>query len=195
MNPVDSEILLWLNGFVGAMEPFDDAMRLLAGDYLVPITLSLALLGAWFAARDPERRMFWQKRALVGMAALGLANLLVTIVNGVWHRPRPFVPFGDEVTLLFYPPTDPAFPANPTAVGFAVVAALWSADIRIRWALILLASLFGFARLYAGVFYPTDIIGGAVVGTIAAYIARLIFWFFDPIVGSFIRVARAFVLA
>ena len=42
-------------------------------------------------------------------------------------------------------------------------------------ALYALAALWGLARVYAGVHYPTDVIGGAVVG-IAAGLAMTLLW-------------------
>ena len=52
------------------------------------------------------------------------------------------------------------------------------------------ATLFGFSRLYAGVFYPSDIVGGAVVGigvyVFTSYLRR----FLEPLITSFVRVIR-----
>ena len=195
MNAFDTEVLLWLNGFVGDFGPLDAAMRLIASDYLLPLILSMVLFGAWFAGKSAATREFYQRRVLIGSAAVGLSNAVVAGLNVAWHRPRPFVSLGDQLHLLFYPATDPSFPANPTAVGFAVVAALWKINPRLRAALIVLAALLGFARLYAGVFYPTDIIAGSAVGIIVAYLTGWLFRLFDPVPGLFIRLVRAFVMA
>lgn len=195
MNAFDTEVLLWLNGFVGDFGPFDAAMRLIASDYLLPLTLSMVLFGVWFAGKSAATREFYQRRVLIGSAAVGLSNAVVAGLNAAWYRPRPFVLLGDQINLLFYPATDPSFPANPTAVGFAVVAALWKINPRLRAVLIALAALLGFARLYAGVFYPTDIIAGSAVGIIVAYLTGWLFRLFDPVPGLFIRLVRAFVMA
>ena len=71
MNVFDEKFLLWLNGFAGRFEPVDDAARLLASDYLIPLLISLTLFGAWFAGRTPQAREFIQRRVLVGAAAIG----------------------------------------------------------------------------------------------------------------------------
>ena len=195
MNVFDEKFLLWLNGFAGRFGPVDDAARLLASDYLIPLLISLTLFGAWFAGRTPQAREFIQRRVLVGAAAIGLSNAVIAGLNALWHRPRPFIPMGDELTLLFYAPTDPSFPANPTAVGFAAVAALWRVDARLRVGLVVVSLLLGFARVYGGVFYLTDIVAGAAVGVVVAYLTGWLFRFFDPITGLFLRLCRAFALA
>lgn len=195
MNVFDEKFLLWLNGFVGRFEPLDSAARLLASDYLIPLVISLVLFGAWFAGRTPAAREFIQRRVLIGSAAIGLSNAAIAGLDVLWYRPRPFIPHGDELTLLFYPPTDPSFPANPTAVGFAAVAALWKVDARLRVGLLAVSLLLGFARVYGGVFYLTDIIAGAAVGVVVAYLTGWLFRFFDPITGVFLRLCRAFALA
>ncbi len=195
MNVFDREVLLWLNGFVGRFEPFDDAMRLLASDYLIPPVVALVLFATWFAGKDAVTREFYQRKVLIGAAAVGLSNAVIAGLNAAWHRPRPFIPMGDDLTLLFYPPTDPSFPANPTAVGFAVVAALWKVSPRLRVALIVLSVLIGFSRMYGGVFYLTDIVAGAAVGVLVAYGTGWLFRLFDPTVNLFIRFCRALALA
>ena len=99
------------------------------------------------------------------------------------------------MTLLFYPATDPSFPANPTAVGFAVAGALWKVSPRLRYSLMALGLIVGFARVYVGVFYATDVIGAAVLGFALAYIAGWISRLVDPALNLALRVARAFAVA
>ncbi|GIT59871.1 MAG: hypothetical protein Ct9H300mP19_18190 [Dehalococcoidia bacterium] len=65
---------------------------------------------------------------------------------------------------MFYSPTDPSFPANPIAIGFAVAMGAWTVNRKFGLWLAMTASLYGFFRVYVGVFYPTDIVAGALVG-------------------------------
>jgi len=190
MNSVDANIVIWLNGLSGNVKIFDDFMRIVASDYLMPLVFSLAMFGLWFSGKNPVERVKYQLTMLTGISALAIANVVVWLFNISWDRPRPFVEHGDQLNLLFYPPTDPSFPANPVAVGFAAATAAWTINRRFGWLMYAAATLFGFSRLYAGVFYPTDIIGGAVVGIaiygFTVYLRR----FLEPLITGFVRLIR-----
>ncbi|MEX0762601.1 MAG: phosphatase PAP2 family protein [Dehalococcoidia bacterium] len=194
MNPFDTNIILWLNGQAGKFQVFDDLMRIIASDYLMPLVFSAAMLALWFAGRTRRERFRFQMAMLIGISAIGISNLLVMLLNLAWDRPRPFVHLGDELTLLFYPPTDPSFPANPVAIGFAAGAAAWMVNRKLGIALFMAAAVYGFSRVYAGVFYPTDIIGGAAVGVAATWLTAFLGRVLQPIPALAIRLARAFAL-
>lgn len=190
MSSVDADLVIWLNGLSGNVKVFDDLMRLVASDYLMPLSFSLAMLGLWFSGKNPAERVRYQITMLIAISALSLSNIVVWLINISWDRPRPFVEHGDELNLLFYPPTDPSFPANPVAVGFAAAAAAWSINHKFGWWMFAAASLFGFSRLYAGVFYPTDIIGGVVVGIAVFIFTSYLRRFLEPLITSFVRLIR-----
>ena len=165
-------------------------MRIVASDYLMPLVFSLGMFGLWFSGKTPAQRVMYQLTMLVGISALSISNVVVWLFNITLERPRPFVEHGDQLNLLFYPPTDPSFPANPVAVGFAAATAAWTINRKFGWWMFAAASLFGFSRLYAGVFYPSDIVGGAVVG-IAIYGFTTYFRrFLEPMITSFVRLIR-----
>jgi undecaprenyl-diphosphatase len=190
VNTIDANIVIWLNGLSGNVQIFDDLMRVVASDYLMPLVFSLGMFGLWFSGKTRAQRVQYQVTMLVGISALTLSNIVVWIFNVTWERPRPFVEYGDQLNLLFYPPTDPSFPANPVAVGFAAATAAWTVNRKFGWWMFAAATLFGFSRLYAGVFFPTDIVGGALVGIGVYIVASYLRRFLEPFVTSFIRVIR-----
>jgi len=190
MNSIDATLLIWLNGFSGSIKVFDDLMRLIASDYLMPLVFSLSMFGLWFSGKTSSQRMTYQSTALIGISALSISNVVVWLINSLWNRPRPFLDHPDELNLLFYSPTDPSFPANPVAIGFAVAMAAWMVNRKFGLWLFAVASLFGFSRVYAGVFYPTDIVAGALVGIavygFTSYLRRAL----EPLVTMVVRLAR-----
>ncbi|MDG0867495.1 phosphatase PAP2 family protein [Candidatus Lucifugimonas marina] len=190
MTSLDANIVIWLNGLSGNVKIFDDLMRLAASDYLMPLVFSLGMLGLWFSGKTPAERVKYQLTMLMGISALSIANVVVWLFNIWLERPRPFVEHGDELNLLFYPPTDPSFPANPVAVGFAAATAACTINRKFGWWLYAAATLFGFSRLYAGVFYPTDIVGGAIVGIAIYGFTTYLRRFLEPLITSFVRLMR-----
>lgn len=109
-----------------------------------------------------------RKSGAILMAAL-LVDLVVCngILKPLVHRIRPFdVKTGIE--LLVKQPTDYSFPSGHTAASFASVMALYLAGEKNLWIpALVLAVLIAFSRLYLYVHYPTDVLGGVVVGLAA----------------------------
>ena len=169
---MDGAVVRWLNGGVGAFAPLDAVMEVLVSDYFAPVTGSLVLLGLWLHGHGAERFRS-QVVTLVGATSVVAASGVVAFINAQLVRPRPFV--DNELTLLFYESTDPSFPSNAAAVGFALATAVFVRHRRAGAALYALAALWGLARVYAGVHYPTDVIAGAAIG-VAAGIAMTLVW-------------------
>ena len=109
-----------------------------------------------------------RKSGAILMAAL-LVDLVVCngILKPLVHRIRPFdVKTGIE--LLVKQPTDYSFPSGHTAASFTSVMALYLAGEKKLWILALvLAVLIAFSRLYLYVHYPTDVLGGVMIGLIS----------------------------
>jgi undecaprenyl-diphosphatase len=189
----DKAILLWLNGWVGRLPWLDAVVRLVVGDYLVPVLLALALLWLWFSGANATIRERNQRAVMTALMGLGLANLAVEALNQFLFRPRPFMDL--QVTLLFYRPTDSSFPANPAAIAFAVATGVWLWNRRVGTSLAVIGTLFALARMYAGVSYPLDGIGGAAIGTAASLVAIGLLRLSEPLPTLALRLGRAIYLA
>jgi undecaprenyl-diphosphatase len=152
-----------INGLAGRSVVLDEVFRFFANDYIVPTVVVALLVVGWFSG---EAR--WRRVVVHALLALLLANLIVKVFNLVWFRPRPFT-FND-VNLLFYYPSDSSFPSNSAAAMWALAWATWLRDrgSRIGRSAVVLAALMGFSRIWIGVHYPLDIVGGALVGILSA---------------------------
>ena len=193
MAEADATVFLWINGWVGTFSWFDNVMEVLVSDYFMPVGSALVLLAFWFMGGDPETRERNQKTVFVACSALAIASLTVFIINDFFFRPRPFV--GHETALLFYKPTDSSFPANPVAVVFAIAASVWWADRKVGTLLYVMASVFAFSRVYAGVHYPLDLISGAAIGIVVAYLISKLRILLEPLPTIVVRLGRVFSLA
>lgn len=193
MANLDEALFLAINGFVGTVAVLDRAAKILASDYMVPGALALTLISMWFMERDRDVRARHQIGAMTALIALALANLIVFIINMRYFRPRPFVDM--DVNLLFYQPTDSSFPSNAAAAVFAIAFGVWGVHRKLGGMAIAAAALYGLARVYAGVHYPLDILGGAAIAAAAAWTAFRMRDALMPVLETALRFARIVRLA
>lgn len=108
-----------------------------------------------------------------GAAAAGLAWALAHAAKAIADRPRPYEVMADAV-LRQQPAHGTSFPSSHTAVTLAVVIALVPFLARpLAAAGIAYAVLVGWSRMYLGVHYPLDILGGAGIGMTAGGVILL----------------------
>lgn len=170
-------------------------MEWVVSDYLVPVALALSLVAFWFLGRDKEARKRNQIGMFVALTSMGLSSLSVLIINAAYFRPRPFDVEGLDVTLLFYRPTDSSFPANPIAASVGIAAAVWAINRRLGSAMLVAVGLYGFARVYAGVHYPLDIVAGALIGAVMTVLVFKLRDLLEPLLTWVIKAARILCLA
>lgn len=92
------------------------------------------------------------------------------IVKNFVARTRPY-DVNTGIQLLVAKLRDYSFPSGHTAASFASVAALYFAGEKKLWKpALVLACLIAVSRLYLYVHYPTDVLGGVVIGIIAGYL-------------------------
>ena len=182
-----------INGFVGVAPFVDRIAQWIVSDYLMPIALALALIFMWFAERDREIRVQRQLGVFVALTSMALSSWAVFILNMFYFRPRPFV--NADVALLFYKPTDSSFPSNAAAAVFGLAFGIWGVNRRLGYIAIVAASLYGLARVYAGVHYPLDILAGAAIAAAVTYVVFRMRDVLMPLLMLAIRVARILRLA
>ena len=111
----------------------------------------------------------WTRSVLplaAGAAAAGATWALANAAKVIANRPRPYQVVADAV--LRQPPAHgTSFPSSHTAVTVAVVIALVPFLPRaLAGVAIAYAVLVGWSRVYLGVHYPLDILGGAGIGIV-----------------------------
>lgn len=107
--------------------------------------------------------------ALVVLALLSSYLLVDEFLKDVVARPRPFLVLGD-VNLLIPAPQDYSFPSGHAATAFAAAAVIASLAPGSAAAVVLLAVIAAFSRVYVGVHYPLDVMGGAMVGAFTGWL-------------------------
>lgn len=120
-----------------------------------------------------------RKSGLIVAGALLMDALLCNVLlKPIIARIRPF-DVNTAIQLLVNRPVDYSFPSGHTAASFASVAGLFMAGEKRLWKpALVLAVLIAFSRLYLYVHYPTDVLGGMLLGCLSGYAGcRIIaFW-------------------
>ena len=106
--------------------------------------------------------------SLLGVIAWGFSSYLGdTVLKPLVQHPRPSIvaSLANELRVLVPVPSSPSFPASAAMLSFAVAGVIayfysgWK-----RWAALAAAALIGYSRVYVGVHFPSDVIGGAAIG-------------------------------
>jgi undecaprenyl-diphosphatase len=143
-------------------------VRLLANDYFVTTLQALTLLGLAVTNHAHAERL--RSTVFNPLIAVLLVNGLTAAANHVFYRSRPFR-YDSEIAVLVYHPSDSSFPANSSAVAFALAACAAGGDRRVGRVAFGLAAAFSAARVAAGMHYPSDVLVGAALGLACARLA------------------------
>jgi undecaprenyl-diphosphatase len=167
-NP-DVDLLYDINGLAKDAPHWFDRGMSFVGEYGLLVAMVLLVVWCWWSVR---RRA--AEDSAVSVAALvwaPLAAALAVLVNvpirGFVERPRPFLDH-TGLDVLVSGKTDFSFVSDHATITMAMGVALFVADRRFGLAGIGLALVEGFCRVYMGVHYPTDVIGGFALGTAVA---------------------------
>lgn len=156
---MDLSIVHGFNHFLVRHDGVEDPLTsyVNAAEVLFLVMLVLALL-------HPRLR---RAAAAAGLSA-GLGLAVAQVVARVVDRPRPFVAHPAAVHLFASHAADAGFPSDHTTAAFAIGVAL---VVRHRiWGTVVLvaAALLAVGRVGMGVHYPSDVLAGAALGTLAA---------------------------
>ncbi|HUZ83180.1 MAG TPA: phosphatase PAP2 family protein [Gaiellales bacterium] len=102
-----------------------------------------------------------------GLVAVGIAFE----IGAVWDRTRPFV--AEHWVPLISHGRDASFPSDHLAALGALTVGAWMGWRALGGVVGLIALVVAVARVYVGVHWPSDVIGGFVIGGLAA----LVLWY------------------
>jgi undecaprenyl-diphosphatase len=101
--------------------------------------------------------------------ALVITSFVVVVIKRTVRRARP----SNEMQALV-PPDQFSFPSGHTAASFAIALSMFGVFPWLVPALLVVAMVVGFARMYLGVHYPIDVMAGAAVGMLVGSVVALI---------------------
>jgi len=170
---IDANILLCIQENIRAplLDPIMTAITHLGDGGIFWIIMTVLLLCI------PKTR----KAGLVCAVSM-IIGLIVTnlILKNLVARIRPYELI-DGLTILIKTPHDWSFPSGHTTNAFAAAWVMFSRlPKKYGVPALILAVLIAFSRMYVGVHYPTDVLGGVIVGCSAAWCAGRILKKFSP---------------
>jgi undecaprenyl-diphosphatase len=184
----DVDLLYEINGVAESAPAWADRAMAAVGEYGVVIGLALLVILAWWRI---VRRKAKREDAVAGFAGLlwtplaaGIALLVNIPIRGLVERPRPFVEH-KGLDVLVEGKGDYSFVSDHSTLAMALAVGVFMVHRRYGLVGILLAVLAGVSRVYMGVHYPTDVVGGLALGAaVALLLAPPATWVLTPLVRS-----------
>jgi membrane-associated phospholipid phosphatase len=157
----------WINGQAGQHAWLDDVGKFAATRLAVVVVATL--VGGWLLAasshvwRDRELPRVLVTGVLVVGISLGLALLANNAIGHAWDRPRPFERH-PNAHLIVHGSADHSFASDHATAGFALSFGALAMFPRLAAILIVESVLMSLGRVYVGLHYPGDVLGGLALG-------------------------------
>ncbi|MGC9610827.1 MAG: phosphatase PAP2 family protein [Minisyncoccia bacterium] len=161
----DTALFNWIHGLSG-WSVFTDAMGVFFAQYLAYLLVVAALFFIFRESGTKARLKIFFNLALATLISRGI---LTEIMDYIYARPRPFSLFGFSPLVNA---SGASFPSGHAALFFGLGFMIFSLNRRWGYWFLSLAFVNGLARIFAGVHYPLDILGGILFGFAGAYIAE-----------------------
>lgn len=178
-NGIGLDVVMWLQAHGSPLADFLAQAIHILGSPSWYLFLLLPLLLFWNRGVDPAARTAWgqttpesQRRAYQWVFVLVMAIFLTDVLKLLAQAPRPYQVAPELVRLLVIQRSNYGLPSGHVAGALAMsgLAVVW---VGRRWMWVLVAGwtlLVGWARMYAGVHYPLDVVVGVVVGVVSLWI-------------------------
>lgn len=166
----DSRLFLLINGHASSWLDYLLGWTTYLGEYYIILPLTLVYMLIWHERREAARYF------AVVCICVASAGLLTQALKALFLRPRPWVYFMDDILrgsltvhCLFHIRTARSFPSGHTTAIFALAVALIGLYGRRMRFMLLLAGLVGLSRIYCGAHFPSDVLAGAIIGSLFSY--------------------------
>lgn len=127
-------------------------------------------IGLFLLIYKPTRRF-----GIVYAVSLFCAFMLSEyVLKFIVCRERPFI-MRDDIKLLISAPSGYSFPSSHTCSSFACAVSIFLKKKKIGIIALVFAFIVGFSRVYFTVHWLSDVIVGAIIGTLCAVIVYTVF--------------------
>jgi undecaprenyl-diphosphatase len=177
---LDWDIALFFNQFAGRYKILDRSLHFMA-DYLLASTMLFLAVICYLWFRDESHSRSAREHMLAEFTGAALAGPISRGLQLVLKfHPRPLhdpsgafrVPFDVDPGILNH---WSSFPSDHAAVYFGLATVIWMHSRPLGVAAWIWSALFCFPRIYLGYHWPSDILGGAIIGAICVLVSRAAF--------------------
>ncbi|THD36148.1 MAG: phosphatase PAP2 family protein [Sphingomonas sp.] len=170
MQGIDASLTHWINAAAGH-SPLLDATMIAVATWGVPLLVLLVAVQWWRRSADRAAdRHILVAAGLSFLLGLGINQLILLLV----HRVRPYDAGVTHLTVA--PSADPSFPSDHATAAVAIaVAFLLHGATRRGGAFLVAACVIALSRVFIGIHYVGDTIGGAATALIAALVVRQVY--------------------
>ena len=146
---------------MGWLNPVFEGLSWIGGQGLVWLVIALVLA------------VLWKRPWILGQVAIAtvVAELVSYALRQAIGRSRPPTVFAEPKPLVGVPHSG-AFPSGHATISFACATTLTFFVPRAAPLFFLLAAAIGWSRVYVGVHYPLDVLGGSFLGVLVATALR-----------------------
>ena len=161
---LDIKLFYFFNNLVDKFQIFDTLVVFFAA-YLQYFFVASFFIFLYFSAYSKRKKLYIL--AVTTFSSI-FARLGVTeIIRFFYHRPRPFITY--QIHQLI-PENGWSFPSGHSAFFFAIAMSVYFYNKKCGIGFFVGAILMNISRIIVGVHYPSDIIGGAIVGVLVSFI-------------------------
>jgi len=162
---VDLYLFQYINGFAGKSVCLD-FLAVFFADYIQYFLVAILFI---YLIKNFKK---YSPMVVGGLVSAVFARFGVTeIIRFFYHRARPFME--NNVNLLLNHENSYSFPSGHTAFFFALSTVIYYYNKKAGIIFFIASFLISISRIYCGVHWPSDILGGIIVGVFSACLVLL----------------------
>lgn len=159
----DLKLFELLNGLAGK-SPLWDKVFIFFAEYFWYFLILLFVIWLFTDRRQSSaQKWFW---FFTAFGSAGIARGVITeIIRYFYHHSRPFV---ENPVVVLIEENSHSFPSGHVIFIFALAAVAYFYNKKLGWIIGIGGLVVGLARVIAGVHWPSDILGGIIIGVLFA---------------------------